>query len=356
MTKYVDFLSIALERNVEALERCRLGEGLPDFSNRGSTTRCRNELIVGLVTKEICNHLQMRCVASTARIRYGMKGNFLHPIVTIPHKLTPFFLDPDRYVGFAFDAKTLTGSAGPAVQQLQYCTFNILDLEKLEICEGFAKRIVDFVKYMSDAQILTMEDAALLRERGLCVVFGGVKPNSEFFPKRPDTGEFHYFFALYLVPEIQGKAGRSVKRPKAKSSLYRGIEQNLVETVKAMFRGLEASKSADMEEFERDGLKLVSELVRSLTNPDTAPSDAIAYFSVRMERILASHTREIDDRQTWMRVVGIDSVASGTNGKITPKFHVLPQKSYPRDGGRGVPDIASSTNIYCQGNGGTVGP
>ena len=93
-----------------------------------------------------------------------------------------------------------------------------------------------------------------------------------------------------------------------------------------MFRAPEFSKHDDMEDFERDGLLLVSKLIPTLTDQNTAPSDAVAYFLRRMEGILRKHTLGTDNRHTWLRFVAINTVFDQTGDTYTPRFHIFPHK------------------------------
>jgi Phosphotransferase enzyme family len=317
-----DFLTLAHMRDVTVLSQKIETEGLPyGKSTKGeSATRLRNHLIVGKAAKEIAATLgDQHCVIATARVRAGMKGNLLHPVATSPRQLNRFFLDPKEYANFGFSPVAFQGDSGTLFEcgsnQWQGRVYNLKTLDargKGESC--FAWRISKFLAHIQAAPEtygLDLVGLSSLRETGICLVLGGIQSNTDFAPPRPLPDEFYYFFALYLVPKSTAKP---VFHAPTDIGLY----------LTEMFRAIEISERADKEDFERDGLALVSELIPFLSNPDTAPSDAIAYLLKRMEGILHQHTLGIEDQHTWVRFVAINSILHPSDNSLTPRFQVFP--------------------------------
>jgi hypothetical protein len=317
-----DFLD---ERDPEVLKRKIATDGLFESEVRSddSATQLRNRLLLGMLAKKIASDLGKRCVIATARIRAGMKGNLLHPVATWPPALNSFFLDPEHYENFQFTPNAFGHSGGETIDCgiRDWCGRNYA-LQALNVqnqaIDCFTGRIDTFLSHIEakpDRYGVRHEDLIELRKTGTCLVFGGINRNADFVPSRQDRGEeFYHFLALYLLPDP--------KNTSRKGASLSGTGTQLAK----MFRALEISERNDKEDFERDGLALVSDLIPALTKSDMAPSDAIAYFLREMDHILKNHTLGIEDQHTWVRFIAIDTVIDEQN-TYTPRFHVFPYHS-----------------------------
>jgi hypothetical protein len=318
-----EFLELAHQRDVKTLQARILAERLPE-SGSSSATKLRNRLIVGLAAKMVSEAVGQRCIIATARMRAGLKGNLLHPVATWPHRLNSFFLEPKEYMQFSFDAAACKGDSGEELncgkREWHGRLYDLKTLDDKGRGTGcFAGRISTFLgriegeheKYGIDA--VELGD---LRERGTCLVFGGVRQEATFVPPRPNRDdEFYYFFSMYLLPEGNNRIPTAIVRAQ-----WEKIGPFLSE----MFRAIEISEGDDKEDFVRDGLVLVSELIPALASSDVAPSDAVTHFLRRFEEILQKHTLGIEDQHTWVRFVAIDTVFDKGNRFLTPRFQVFP--------------------------------
>jgi hypothetical protein len=314
-----DFMNLAHERDVSVLTRRIETDSLPESDTKDvPPTRLRNHLIVGKAAREIARALgNKECVIATARIRSGIKGNLLHPVATWPRRLNSYFLDPKQYEGFTFDPTAFEDDASiPLDCNHSAWRGRLYNLAKVRSQEPrsdtFAKRIKDFLSSIDPHSYgLDNDTFRRLQETGTCVVLGGVRPDAEFVPPRRNAQEFYYFFALYLIPPPEDQ-DHSI--------------DNLGDFVDKMFRALEVSERVDKEDFERDGLQLLSELIPVLADPDMAPSDAIAFFLKKLSAILRKHTLGVADRHTWVHFLAIDTILDPTSGAQTPRFHVFPHR------------------------------
>lgn len=316
-----DFLELAHERDGSALRTKLSTDWLHDkeVARDASITRVRNHLLLSKATQEIATTLgNYKCVLATARKRAGMKGNLLHPIATWPRSLNSYFLDPDEYQYFTFDPNAFEGGDSTKLpSDDDNWHGRIYDLTRLD--DGgkgracFAGRIKAFLNRVRDAldkEGIEKSQIDDLESSGICVVLGGIRPDAEFVPPRVNAREFYYFLALYLLP---GTACESRDTPRG----------DIAAVAKEMFRAMEISAAIDKEDFELEGLELLSDLVPALTEPDTAPSDAIAFFLNRLEDALKRHTLGIDDTHTWVKFIAIDTVID-EKGLQTPQFQIFP--------------------------------
>jgi hypothetical protein len=303
---------LAHERNADRLlERIHNENlsGLIDITQT-SATKLRNSLIVGITANRIAAAYGARSVIATARIRAGIKGTFLHPVATLPPALSPFFNNPTNYDGFRFDTNGFRNEIGEFIK----CghddwTGKLYRLNGLSDAPAlsFSARIRRFLDTTVSSG-LPSEEVSALKSVGRCLVLGGLRHRAEFTPPRRNREEFYYLAAFYFVPVAE-----EVVAP----------ETELGMLISQMFHALEISDEEDKKDFERDGLALVAELIPALTNPKTAPSDAVSYFLKRMGDIVSKHMLGFDARHTWVRFVAIDTVFERGN-KLRPQFHVFP--------------------------------
>lgn len=296
----------------------------------------RHEIVIDRIAqlmKEFLSFLSRELDADTPivtlRARYGYKQSFLRPLYTSPIELRDYFIDHLNYKHFTFCAEALFGGNHPQdypnAGTIKVCIYKLSDLDELSENAHDSSFPVRIQRFLGEIQRQDVKISPLLMREGSCLIIG--KPSK---PEQFETSEFREFLAIYLTPRDQ-------KHTDLPDKVAPRWAPQLALAAEFLFEAIEEIEQQDKQEFQLDGLKIVSELIPTFADGSKSPAFKVRRLIEKLEVLLERHllggvSEAVDAGGAnaaksipWVRFVNINYTKDANLDAFLPEFSVYPQ-------------------------------